>query len=178
MIERQVSALHGGIRPVNLGGDFIIVGSGIAGLRAALNGRPQATRDHHESRTRPKATPSMRRAAPRPAIGADDSPALRARDTKIAGDGLCDSRCDSFSVTMGRATCASVDRARNSIEMPTAGPRWRRKARTACGPAVGISIELRAPFDELARVAGPSSQSTVTARSSQRPSPAIFVSRA
>jgi L-aspartate oxidase len=75
---------------VNVQGDFIIVGSGIAGLRAAVQLAPAGNiliitkADPSESNT------EYAQGGIAAAIGADDSPALHARDTQTAGDGLCD----------------------------------------------------------------------------------------
>ncbi len=73
-------------------GDFIIVGSGIAGLRAAVE---LATAGDIVIIT--KADPSesnteYAQGGIAAAIGPDDSPELHARDTIVAGDGLCDER--------------------------------------------------------------------------------------
>ena len=73
-------------------GDFIIVGSGIAGLRAAVELAPAGDiiiitkADPSESNT------EYAQGGIAAAIGRDDSPALHARDTMTAGDGLCDER--------------------------------------------------------------------------------------
>ncbi|HKY22278.1 MAG TPA: L-aspartate oxidase [Vicinamibacterales bacterium] len=73
-------------------GDFIIVGSGIAGLRAAVELAPAGNiiiitkADPSESNT------EYAQGGIAAAIGPDDSPELHARDTMIAGDGLCDER--------------------------------------------------------------------------------------
>ena len=73
-------------------GDFIIVGSGIAGLRAAVELAPAGDiviitkADPNESNT------EYAQGGIAAAIGKDDSPELHARDTMIAGDGLCDER--------------------------------------------------------------------------------------
>jgi L-aspartate oxidase len=70
--------------------DFIIVGSGIAGLRAAIALAPAGrvlvlTKDDPtESNT------GYAQGGIAAAVGADDSPALHAADTVRAGDGLCD----------------------------------------------------------------------------------------
>ena len=70
--------------------DFLIVGSGIAGLRAALDLAPRGRvliltkADPAESST------GYAQGGIAAAIGADDSPALHAADTIRAGDGLCD----------------------------------------------------------------------------------------
>ena len=70
-------------------GDFLIIGSGIAGLRAAISlaeiGRVVilTKADPRESNT------GYAQGGIAAAIGADDSPALHAADTIAAGDGLC-----------------------------------------------------------------------------------------
>src|SRR5436309_8518686 len=70
--------------------DFVIVGSGIAGLRAAIAlasaGRVLilTKADPTESNT------GYAQGGIAAAIGADDAPALHAADTIRAGDGLCD----------------------------------------------------------------------------------------
>jgi L-aspartate oxidase len=70
--------------------DFIIVGSGIAGLRAAIALAPVGRvliltkADATESNT------GYAQGGIAAAIGADDSPELHAADTIRAGDGLCD----------------------------------------------------------------------------------------
>src|SRR3954453_5129551 len=75
-------------RPVTT--DFLVVGSGIAGLRAAadLVAHGSVTivtkADPAESNT------GYAQGGIAAAVGADDSPALHAADTVRAGDGLCD----------------------------------------------------------------------------------------
>jgi L-aspartate oxidase len=77
---------------VDVRGDFIIVGSGIAGLRAAVELAPAGDiviitkADPNESNT------EYAQGGIAAAIGKDDSAALHAHDTMIAGDGLCDER--------------------------------------------------------------------------------------
>ena len=77
---------------INDSTDFVIVGSGIAGLRAAIAlasaGRVLilTKADPAESNT------GYAQGGIAAAFGADDSPALHAADTIRAGDGLCDER--------------------------------------------------------------------------------------
>jgi len=77
---------------VDVRGDFIIVGSGIAGLRAAVELAPAGEiviitkADPNESNT------EYAQGGIAAAIGPDDSPELHVRDTMTAGDGLCDER--------------------------------------------------------------------------------------
>jgi L-aspartate oxidase len=74
---------------VSVRGDFLVIGSGIAGLRAAIS-LAEAGRvviltkaDPRESNT------GYAQGGIAAAIGGDDSPDLHARDTIAAGDGLC-----------------------------------------------------------------------------------------
>lgn len=74
---------------MSIGGDFLVIGSGIAGLRAALSlaedGRViiLTKADPRESNT------GYAQGGIAAAMGPDDSPALHASDTMAAGDGLC-----------------------------------------------------------------------------------------
>jgi L-aspartate oxidase len=74
---------------VSLDADFLVIGSGIAGLRAAISlataGRVVllTKADPRESNT------GYAQGGIAAAIGTDDSPDLHARDTLAAGDGLC-----------------------------------------------------------------------------------------
>ncbi|MBI3046952.1 MAG: L-aspartate oxidase [Acidobacteria bacterium] len=74
---------------MDLGGDFLVIGSGIAGLRAALSLAETGDvviltkADPRESST------GYAQGGIAAAIGPDDSPELHARDTIAAGDGLC-----------------------------------------------------------------------------------------
>ncbi len=71
-------------------GDFLVIGSGIAGLRAALTLAESGDvivltkADPTESNT------GYAQGGIAAALGPDDSPALHAKDTLAAGDGLCD----------------------------------------------------------------------------------------
>src|ERR1700693_3304461 len=70
--------------------DFVIVGGGIAGLRAAIALAPAGRvlvltkADPGESNT------GYAQGGIAAALGDDDSPELHAQDTMFAGDGLCD----------------------------------------------------------------------------------------
>jgi L-aspartate oxidase len=74
---------------VRIGGDFLVIGSGIAGLRAALTlaGTGDVViltkADARESNT------GYAQGGIAAAMGDDDSPELHAQDTIAAGDGLC-----------------------------------------------------------------------------------------
>jgi L-aspartate oxidase len=74
---------------VDVRGDFLVIGSGIAGLRAAL-----ALADAGDVVILTKADPresntGYAQGGIAAAMGTDDSPELHARDTIAAGDGLC-----------------------------------------------------------------------------------------
>jgi L-aspartate oxidase len=95
---------------VDVRGNFIIVGSGIAGLRAAVELAPAGDiivitkADPSESNT------EYAQGGIAAAIGPDDSPALHAADTMAAGDGLCDERAVGVLVDEGpRYTLQLID---------------------------------------------------------------------
>jgi L-aspartate oxidase len=86
---------------VNLSGDFLVVGSGIAGLRAAI-----ALAGVGKVIMLTKAGPfesntGYAQGGIAASIGKDDSPELHARDTLGAGDGLSDSDAVNTLVTEG-----------------------------------------------------------------------------
>ena len=81
--------------------DFLIVGSGIAGLRAAVELAP-----HGRVLVLTKADPAAgntgyAQGGIAAAVGPDDSPATHASDTIAAGDGLCDEQAVEVLVTDG-----------------------------------------------------------------------------
>ena len=92
---------------VELCADFLIIGSGIAALRAAaeLAGAGDVLiltkAEPREGNT------GYAQGGIAAAVGPDDSPALHAADTMAAGDGLCDERAVRCSSKTVRATCAS-----------------------------------------------------------------------
>src|ERR687884_1300177 len=81
--------------------DFVIVGGGIAGLRAAIGLAPAGRvlvltkSDPSESNT------GYAQGGIAAAIGPDDSPELHAADTLKAGDGLCDEQAVRVLVEEG-----------------------------------------------------------------------------
>ena len=88
---------------MNVSGDFLVIGSGIAGLRAAL-----ALAEAGEVIVLTKAEPGesntgYAQGGIAAAIGPDDSPDLHARDTHAAGDGLCDANAVRILVGDGPA---------------------------------------------------------------------------
>lgn len=93
---------------MNLHADFLIIGSGIAGLRAAAElagaGRVLVLTkaDPAESST------GYAQGGIAAAMGPDDSPALHAADTIAAGDGLCDEAAVRALVEAGPADVAQL----------------------------------------------------------------------
>ncbi len=95
---------------MDLHGDFLVIGSGIAGLRAAI-----ALADAGEVIVLTKADPresntGYAQGGIAAAIGPDDSPELHAHDTIAAGDGVCDPDAVDVLVARGAALRARADR--------------------------------------------------------------------
>ncbi len=83
--------------------DFLIVGGGIAGLRAAIGLAP-AGRVLILTKAEPaESNTGYAQGGIAAAIGDDDSPALHAADTIRAGDGLCDESAVNVLVEQGPA---------------------------------------------------------------------------
>lgn len=86
---------------MNVGGDFLVIGSGVAGLRAALSLADAGDvivltkADPRESNT------GYAQGGIAAALGPDDSPELHAQDTLAAGDGICLPEAVSVLVTEG-----------------------------------------------------------------------------
>ena len=128
-------------------GEFLVVGSGIAGLRAAVELAGAGTiiiltkADPTESNT------EYAQGGIAAAIGPDDSPTLHAADTLAAGDGLCDERAVQLLVESGpRYTNellewgAAFDRdAQGRLDLAREGAHSRRRVLHA-GDATGREI--------------------------------------
>ncbi len=81
--------------------DFLIIGSGIAGLRAAI-GLAASGRTTILTKSEPgESNTGYAQGGIAAAIGDDDSPALHAADTIRAGDGLCDEEAVAVLVEHG-----------------------------------------------------------------------------
>src|SRR5829696_2379484 len=119
---------------LNLQADFLIVGSGIAALRAAA-----ALEGAGDVLVLTKAGPragntGYAQGGIAAAVGRDDSPAKHFADTLAAGDGLCDERAVSVLVEEGpRYVRELIAWARSSIAARTVSPNWRSRRRTANG---------------------------------------------
>jgi L-aspartate oxidase len=81
--------------------DFLIVGGGIAGLRAAIALAPFGRVLVLTKAAATESNTGYAQGGIAAAIGADDSPALHAADTIRAGDGLCDEAAVSVLVENG-----------------------------------------------------------------------------
>ena len=83
--------------------DFLVVGGGVAGLRAAI-GLAAAGRVVILTKAEPaESNTGYAQGGIAAAIGDDDTPALHARDTVRAGDGLCDEAAVRVLVEQGPA---------------------------------------------------------------------------
>ena len=108
---------------MDLHADFLIIGSGIAGLRAAveLAGAGDVLiltkAEPREGNT------GYAQGGIAAAVGADDSPALHAADTIAAGDGLCDERAVRRAGRGRPALRARADGVGRGVR-----PRRRRRA--------------------------------------------------
>src|SRR5881394_3869181 len=81
--------------------DFLIVGGGVAGLRAAI-GLAAAGRVLVLTKAAPsESNTGYAQGGIAAAVGDDDTPALHARDTIRAGDGLCDEAAVQVLVEQG-----------------------------------------------------------------------------
>lgn len=124
--------------------DFLVIGSGVAGLRAAAALAAHGTvlvltkaGEPAESNT------GYAQGGIAAAIGEDDSPALHARDTEAAGDGLCNADAVRVLVTDGpRYVRELAAWAPASTAGRMATSRSAAKARTRCG---ACSMRLMRP---------------------------------
>jgi L-aspartate oxidase len=86
---------------VDLQGDFLIVGSGIAALRAAVELSAAGNVIVLTKANSSEGNTGYAQGGIAAAVGDDDSPALHASDTLAAGDGLCDARAVGVLVEDG-----------------------------------------------------------------------------
>ena len=75
---------------MDVGADFLVIGSGIAGLRAALTLAAAGDVVILTKAEPGESNTGYAQGGIAAALGPDDSPALHAKDTMAAGDGLCD----------------------------------------------------------------------------------------
>ena len=103
--------------------DFLIVGSGIAGLRAAIALAPFGRVLVLTKAAATESNTGYAQGGIAAAIGADDSPALHAADTIRAGDGLCDEEAVRVLVEEGpRYVRELIDWGVGSIASRAASP--------------------------------------------------------
>ncbi|HEY7497287.1 MAG TPA: L-aspartate oxidase [Vicinamibacterales bacterium] len=140
---------------MDLHADFLIIGSGIAGLRAAVE-LADAGRVLILTKAEPReGNTGYAQGGIAAAVGPGDSPALHAADTIAAGDGLCDPRAVQVLVEEGPryvheliAWGAAFDRAPDgSAALAIEGAHSARRvlhARDATGREIGRILWLRA----------------------------------
>jgi L-aspartate oxidase len=86
---------------VGLRADFLVIGSGVAGLRAALSLARAGSVVVLTKAASSESNTGYAQGGIAAAVGPDDSPDLHARDTMAAGDGLCDPHAVRALVTDG-----------------------------------------------------------------------------
>jgi L-aspartate oxidase len=86
---------------VNLSPDFVVIGSGIAGLRAAIELAPVGRVLILTKAEPTESNTGHAQGGIAVALGEDDSPSLHAADTIKAGDGLCDEAAVRVLVEQG-----------------------------------------------------------------------------
>ena len=119
-------------------GDFLVIGSGIAGLRAALSLADVGDVVILTKAERSESNTGYAQGGIAAAMGPDDSPELHARDTMAAGDGLCVPEAVDILVREGPHYVGELlDWGAAFDRGPTAGPSWLARVRTAC---VGCSM--------------------------------------
>jgi L-aspartate oxidase len=87
---------------VDARGDFLVIGSGIAGLRAAATLARSGDVVVLTKADRQESNTGYAQGGIAAALGAADSPARHAKDTVAAGDGLCDTAAVNVLVTDGQ----------------------------------------------------------------------------
>ena len=98
--SRRCETLSGGVS-LDVNADFLIVGSGIAGLRAAVELAEAGTVIILTKAEPTEGNTGYAQGGIAAAVGEDDSPALHAQDTLAAGAGLCDERAVQVLVEDG-----------------------------------------------------------------------------
>lgn len=127
--------------------DFLVIGSGVAGLFAALKASQQGrvllmTKDLLEGNTR------YAQGGIAAAIGPEDSWQGHLEDTLLAGAGLCDEQAVAVLVQEGPARIrelielgARFDRQDEAIALTKEGGHSRRRILHAGGDATGLEVE-------------------------------------
>jgi L-aspartate oxidase len=137
-----------------LSADFLIVGSGIAGLRAAVALQEHGSVIILTKADRQAGSTGYAQGGIAAAVGPDDSPELHLRDTLAAGDGLCDEQAARVLVEDGprfvrelETWGAAFDRKPDgSIDLAREGAHTVRRvlhARDATGREIGRVLGQR-----------------------------------
>jgi L-aspartate oxidase len=146
---------------VRVSADFVIIGSGIAGLRAAIELAGAGRVVVLTKSDRGAGSTGYAQGGIAAAIGKDDSPELHAKDTIAAGDGLCDEAAVRVLVSEGPAYVgelldwgAAFDRAPDgSPDLAREGAHAVRRvlhARDATGREIGRTLAQRLGGDSSA----------------------------
>ncbi|NTH67449.1 L-aspartate oxidase [Agrobacterium rhizogenes] len=142
----------------NLSGRVVIVGSGLAGLMAALTLAPQPTVIVTRAALGGETSSAWAQGGIAAAMGADDSVELHLADTLAAGDGLCDPIVAASIIAEAAAAIASLERSgvrfdRNSegsLSLGLEAAHSRRRIVHAEGDGSGAAI-VRALVEAVAR---------------------------
>ncbi|WP_047457961.1 L-aspartate oxidase [Rhizobium rhizogenes] len=142
----------------DLSGRVVIVGSGLAGLMAALTLAPQPTVIVTRAALGGETSSAWAQGGIAAAMGADDGAELHLADTLAAGDGLCDPAVAASIITEAPAAIASLERAgvrfdRNnegSLSLGLEAAHSRRRIVHAEGDGSGAAI-VHAMVEAVAR---------------------------
>ncbi len=128
--------------------DVIVVGSGIAGLTAALTASTRARVAVVTKGALDDATTRWAQGGVAAALGADDSPQLHLDDTIAAGRGLCDERAVRVLVEEGPARVRALarcgvafDRDEGGFQLGREAAHSRNRIIHAGGDATGVEVE-------------------------------------
>jgi len=142
LIEFDAAALP------HLSTDVLVIGSGVAGLRAAIEASHHAevtliTKDELKETNTDRAQGGIAAV-----FGPDDSPEQHAKDTRTVGSGLCDAEVVEAVVRQGPERIreladwgARFDRAGDTLDLALEGGHSRARVVHARGDATGAEIE-------------------------------------
>lgn len=127
--------------------DFVVVGAGIAGLRAAIELAAAGEVLIIAKDTLRESSSEYAQGGIAAALGEDDSTELHAQDTLAAGDGLCDPEAVRILVSEGPAAIAQLiqwgaqfDREDSRLALGREGAHSRRRILHAQGDSTGREI--------------------------------------
>ncbi|MBB3609462.1 L-aspartate oxidase [Rhizobium sp. BK602] len=107
--------------PNDLSARVVIVGSGLAGLMAALTLAPEPTVIVTRAALGAETSSAWAQGGIAASIGADDSAELHLADTLAAGDGLCDTAAAASIISEAPVTIAALERAGVRFDRDSAG---------------------------------------------------------